>query len=111
MDDNSATTGLVVIDLTSPVPDPSFAAWLLRQRNGQLHQELTEALSRLSLAVADTSLNGELTLQGKLRLSEDNAEQLLVFDLVTLKEPRRPTPAHAFWFDEDTLSLSSTLPL
>jgi hypothetical protein len=99
-------SGLVVIDLHSASPDRSFAGWMLRQREGALHTQLTDALSALALAVCDTCKPGELVLKIRLTPHPEEAELLIVKDELTTKPPRPDTKPDVFRFDEVDLALA-----
>jgi hypothetical protein len=91
-------------------PEP-FSCWLLAQRNGVTHSELTDALAQVAHAVMETGKAGELTL--KIRISKaarGGGHQMFVADQITTKIPELDREETLFFFDEDSFSLSRNDP-
>ena len=81
-----------------------FSRFIAELADGEAHQQLTEALERVSKAMRVRALadhrgvRGEITL--KIKLTTD--ERLVVdasYD-VTTKEPKPPRPASVMWLDK-----------
>lgn len=65
-----------------------FADWLLEQRQGVLHAELTEALNELVQSVNEHAKAGELTLKIKVKpATKSTMGALVVADDVAVKKP------------------------
>lgn len=65
-----------------------FADWLVEQRHGLLHAELTEALNELVAAVNEHAKGGELVLRVKVKpATKASHGAVAVADDVTIKKP------------------------
>ncbi len=100
---------VVILDPASRAPDDSFAAWLIRQRQGLLHQQLTEALAAMVLAACDAGRPAELQLKLKFCPCPDQEGLFEIIDEVVRKPPRTPKP-DLFRFDDQTLALEPAAP-
>lgn len=80
------------------------AGWLVQHRQGQLHQQLSEALAAVLLACRDTDKPGEITLKIRVRPNPDYLGQVLISDSVVAKPPEQATST-AYLFDPDALRL------
>jgi len=85
------------------------AGWLLQHRQGQLHQQFSEALARVLLACHDTAKPGELTLKIRIRPNPDAPLQVLISDQVIARPPQQAT-TRAYLFHPDDLRLSGEEP-
>lgn len=81
-----------------------FNQWLLEQRGGALHGELSEELQKLVLAVTEHEKPGTLTLVVKVKQAETGTH-LLVADEVKVKAPE-PDRGAALFFDDGHGNLS-----
>ena len=83
-----------------------FSEFLILQRKGALHDELSEALNRLLGEVKNIGKSGSLTLKIDVAKSAKfDGEVVTIVDHVTVKPPKAERPG-AIWFidDEDNLS-------
>lgn len=81
-----------------------FTQWLLEQRQGGLHAELTDGLSELVRAVMEHEKGGSLTLMVKVN-PMGNGINLVVSDEIKVKKPEAARPVSMFYGD-DSGSLS-----
>lgn len=100
---------VVILDPASRAPDGSFAAWLIRQRNGLLHQQLTEALAAMVLAACDTGRPAELQLKLKFTPCPEEEGLFQIIDEIVRKPPRTPK-TDLFRFDDQALALAPASP-
>jgi hypothetical protein len=96
--------------MADQAPRP-FCDWILEQRNGLTHAELTEAIATLCEAVMETDKPGELTLKIKVRKASKGARQLVVSDQVMLKAPSLAREESIFFFSETSSSLTRNDPV
>lgn len=82
---------------TAPVTRP-FSQWLLEQRHGGLHAELTEALQKVVQGVQEYGRPGSLTLVVNIKPA-GNEINLLVSDDVKSKVPQPDRPTALFFAD------------
>jgi hypothetical protein len=75
-----------------------FSAWLVEQRNGALHAELSESLQALVTACEEHGKPGELMLKVKIKPADDGAT-MFVSDDVALKAPAADRPAALYFVD------------
>lgn len=80
----------------SPKP---FSQFLVEQRQGGLHSELSEKLSELVAAVAEHGKPGSLTLQISVKPIKESLDQYLVIDDVKIKAPSGERAASLFFAD------------
>lgn len=79
-------------------PTKLFAAWLNEQREGGLHNELTEALQEVAQAVIDLQKKGSLSLTIQIVPAGKGIAQVLITDDVKAKPPV-DKPASLFFTD------------
>lgn len=78
-----------------------FLGFLQQQRNGVLHDELTQKLSQLVAAVQDTDKGGELTLKITVKPASAGEGTVTVADKVTLKLPELERHATLYYTTPD----------
>lgn len=90
-------------------PDPSvdertqlkpFGQFLHEQRNGLLHDELSEGLAAVVAQCVETGKKGALTLKVEVKPTQDGVT-LLVVDDVKLNLPKHDAKPSLFFFDDD----------
>lgn len=67
-------------------PRRPFALWLEDQRGGELHDELTDALAAVALAVREHGRVGSLSVT--VRVAPDGDSAVMVSDVVTMRVPQ-----------------------
>ena len=78
-----------------------FADWLMEQRQGLLHAELTDALNELVAAVNEHSKGGELVLRVKVKPATKSSHgAVAVADDVMLKKPVGDRAEALFFVDK-----------
>lgn len=77
-----------------------FAAWLQEQRNGGLHDELSDALGELVAVCVQTGKKGSLTLRVSISPQKDE-ETVLVLDDVKLTAPKHDSRPSLYFPDAD----------
>jgi hypothetical protein len=82
-------------------PRKTFASFLLEQRNGALHTELSEALADVVKAVQDHGKGGTVALSISIKPGAKGTSTLIVVDDVKTKVPQGERPAAMFFADED----------
>lgn len=78
-----------------------FADFLLEQRRGLLHHELSEGLNELLEAVLEHGKNGSLTLTVTVKPAGAGDMTVFVTDDVKVKKPEGDRPASLFFVDDD----------
>lgn len=80
-----------------------FADWLIEQRGGRLHAEVTTALGELLDAVIEHDKGGSLTIVIRVRPAGSGvgAGTVFVTDDVVVKAPSGERPAALFYVDDD----------
>lgn len=78
-----------------------FSAWLLEQRGGIPHSELSAALPDLVEAVTTYGKPGTLTLKITVKPADGDRGAVIVADEVTLKAPGADRPVAMFFVDAD----------
>lgn len=79
-----------------------FMDFLREQRNGLLHQELTEQLHALVSAVSDLQQAGELKLSIKVKpAGQGDGSVVIVIDEVTAKIPKEIKSSSIFFITPD----------
>lgn len=87
----------------TPAAEPRpFTQWLLEQRAGQLHAELSAGLRELTAACVEHGAAGQLTLTIKVKPHKAAAGSptLFVADQVVVKAPQGERGAAIFFADE-----------
>lgn len=88
--------------MADETPEPGrkpFSAFLQEQRGGLLHGELSDALSELVLAVAETLKKGSLQVQVFVEPNADGAT-VTITDKIKLNLPEHDRGAAIFFFDD-----------
>lgn len=86
-----------------------FAEFLIEQRKGAAHNEMSEGLNDLIDAVVTHGKGGELTLTIKVKPADKGARMVVVTDRVAVKLPESDRPA-AFFYVDDQSNLSRSDP-
>lgn len=97
------------VDADGVVTRKPFSQFLIEQRNGGLHGEISDALADLVAAVQDVGKGGTLTLTISVKPGESNTQILVVADDVRVKAPVAPKPA-SIYFADDAGNLSRSNP-
>jgi hypothetical protein len=77
-----------------------FNQWLLEQRQGALHGELTARLAEVTAAVAEHQAKGTVTLTITIAPQKHDATAVIVSDDVKAKAPRGDRGASLFFVDD-----------
>lgn len=78
--------------------EPNFNQSIALVRNGQLHVELSDALSKLVAAVKDHRKGGSLTLTLKIKpFSKGDSDTLVLEDQIVVKAPMGDKGATVFY--------------
>lgn len=86
-------------EVTATAEPRPFNQWLLEQRNGILHSELSERLQELTLAVMEHEKTGTLTLVIKIAPAETIDAAMVISDEVKSKVPEADRGASLFYGD------------
>jgi hypothetical protein len=88
-----------VTDKTKERPDPRpFTQFLLEQRKGGLHEDLSSTLAEVVQAVMEHGKQGTVTVALKIKPIGDG--QIQVFDNVTAKAPEGEKAPSIFYTDK-----------
>lgn len=79
-----------------------FAEFLVEQRTGAAHAEISEAFNDLVAAVQQYRKSGELTLKIVVKPADGGGSTVLVSDKVSLKLPEGDRPVALFFIDGDS---------
>lgn len=85
-------------ELITDQPKP-FTQFLIEQRSGGLHSELSEKLAELVAAVAEHGKGGSLTLAIQVKPLKEAAGQYMVVDEVKVKAPEGDRGGSLFFAD------------
>lgn len=88
-------------EAAAPPPRKTFNSYVTEQRNGALHEELSEELAALVKAVQDHGKAGSLSLTINVKPGAKGTRTLVVTDDVKVKAPKGDRPASMFFSDED----------
>ncbi|HXO86917.1 MAG TPA: hypothetical protein VN803_15450 [Gemmatimonadales bacterium] len=86
-----------VIESTIPKP---FSQFLVEQRSGGMHGELSDKLQELVAAVAQHDKAGTLTLTVSVKPIDGRPGQYIVVDDVKVKAPEAPRGSSLFFADD-----------
>jgi hypothetical protein len=78
-----------------------FGAWLHEQRDGGLHDEVSEALNALVQAVQATGKGGEVVLKVKVKPAARAHDVVIVSDEVAVKLPQFDREEALFFVDKN----------
>lgn len=95
-------------EVLDEAPKP-FSQFLIEQRGGGLHGEVSEKLQTLVAAVAEHGKAGTLTLTISVKPVEGNLGQYVVSDDVKVKAPE-PARGASLFFADDVGNLSRSDP-
>lgn len=86
----------------APEPEPGrlFADFIREQANGRTHDELTEALQAVALAVRETGKKGTLQLTIAITPVKGLSGAVQITDTVKVSRPTRDRPAPVFFVTE-----------
>lgn len=77
-----------------------FQQFLLEQRHGGLHSELSEKLAELAAAVAEHGKEGSISLRIKVKPLKEASDQYLVTDEVKVSAPEGNRGGSLFFADD-----------
>lgn len=96
-------TGEVVGDYVDPPPVPqrTFASFVIEQRNGGLHAEASDCLAQVVKAVQDHGKGGSVIIKIDIKPGSKGTNTLVVSDRVEVKVPQGDRPAALYFPDEN----------
>jgi hypothetical protein len=96
-------TGEVVGDYADPPPVPqrTFASFVIEQRNGGLHAEASDCLAQVVKAVQDHGKGGSVIIKIDIKPGSKGTNTLVVSDRVEVKVPQGDRPAALYFPDEN----------
>lgn len=96
-------TGEVVGDYADPPPVPqrTFASFVIEQRNGGLHAEASDCLAEVVKAVQDHGKGGSVIIKIDIKPGSKGTNTLVVSDRVEVKVPQGDRPAALYFPDEN----------
>lgn len=103
MTDQAREAAPDVPETEAPAPPPrkTFNSYVLEQRNGAMHAELSEEMAALVKSVQDHGKGGTLTVTINVKPGAKGTRMVIVTDDIKVKAPRGERPATMFYVDGD----------